>query len=79
MSRLVGIAAVQMSVVPWDAEATVKKMGEVATQIARSFPWTHLILFHELVVPGLMQFVATEQPDTWRKNAQPIPGPLTDE
>ncbi len=68
-----------MSVVPWDAEATVKKMGDVAAQIARSFPWTQLILYHELVVPGLVQFVATEKSDTWRKNAQPIPGPLTEQ
>lgn len=79
MSRLLGIAGVQMSVVPWDADATVKKMGDAATQIARSFPWTQLILFHELVVPGLVQFVATEKPDTWRKNAQTIPGPLTEQ
>lgn len=79
MSRLLGIAGVQMSVVPWDAEATVSKMGEVASQIARNFPWTQLILYHELVVPGLMQFVATEKPNTWRKNAQPIPGPLTEQ
>ena len=79
MSRLLGIAGVQMSVVAWDAEATVKKMGDVAAQIARSFPWTQLILFHELAVPGLVQFVTTEKPDTWRKNAQPIPGPLTEQ
>lgn len=79
MSRLLGIAGVQMSVVPWDAEATVKKMGDVAAQIARSFPWTQLILFHELAVPGLVQFVAAEKPDAWRKNAQPIPGPLTEQ
>lgn len=68
-----------MSVVPWEAEQTVKKMGEVAAQIARSFPWTQMIVFHELVVSGLVQFVAAEQPDTWRKNAQPIPGPLTEQ
>lgn len=78
MSRNFGIAAVQMSVVPWDAEATVQKMGETAHAIARSFPWTQLIVFHELVVPGLVQFVATEKPDTWRKNAETIPGPLTE-
>lgn len=79
MSRNIGIAAVQMSVVPWDAEATVKKMGEVAHSIARGFPWTQLIVFHELAVPGLVQFVPTEKPDTWRKHAQSIPGPLTEQ
>jgi predicted amidohydrolase len=35
-------------------------------------------MFHELVVPGLVQFVTTDRPDTWKKNAEPIPGPLTD-
>ncbi|MFO7539950.1 MAG: carbon-nitrogen hydrolase family protein [Chloroflexota bacterium] len=78
MSRLFGIAGVQMSVVPWDAEATVDKMVEATTQIARSFPWVQMVLFHELAVSGLVQFVSTPRPDTWRKNAQPIPGPLTD-
>jgi formamidase len=79
MSKPFGIAGVQMSVAPWDAQATVAKMGEVATQIARSFPWVQLILFHELVVPGLVQFTAPPEPNAWKKNAQPIPGPLTDE
>jgi formamidase len=78
MSRLFGIAGVQMAVVPWDADATVTKMDDVVTQIARSFPWVQMVLFHELAVSGLVQFVPTESPDTWRKSAQPIPGPLTD-
>ncbi len=79
MTRLFGIAAVQMSVVPWDAEATLKKMADVSSQIARNFPWANMIIFHELVVPGLIQLVPTEKPDTWRKNAQAIPGPFTDQ
>lgn len=78
MSRNVGIAAVQMSVVPWDAEATVKKMEDIVGQISWNFPWVQLMIFHELAVPGLVQLVPTERPDTWRKNAQPIPGPLSD-
>jgi formamidase len=36
------------------------------------------MMFHELVVPGLEQFVTTENNDTWKKNAEPIPGPLTE-
>jgi deaminated glutathione amidase len=68
-----------MSVVPWEAEATVKKMGEVCAQIAKSFPWAQLIVFHELAASGLVQFVAAVKSDTWRKNAQPIPGPLTEQ
>jgi len=37
-----------------------------------------LVMYHELIVPGLVQFVTTEAPDTWKKNAEPIPGPSTD-
>jgi formamidase len=78
MSRNFGIAGVQMSVVPWDATATVDKMSDVALNISKNFPWVNLVLFHELAVPGLEQFVTTEKPDTWKKNAEPIPGPLTE-
>ncbi len=78
MTRNFGIAGVQMSVVPWDAEATVNKMSDVAINISKSFPWVNLVMFHELVVPGLVQFMTTDRPDTWKKNAESIPGPLTD-
>jgi formamidase len=78
MSRLFGIAGVQMSVVPWDAGATVDKMSDVAKNIQRSFPWVRLLLFHELVVPGLVQFVTPDDVEWWRKNSETIPGPLTD-
>lgn len=77
MSRLFGIAGVQMSVVPWNAPATVDKMADVVKQISLNFPWVQLIMFHELAVPGLVQFVSAESPDAWRKNAETIPGPLS--
>ncbi len=75
MTRLFGIAGVQMTVVPWDANATVDKMAEITHSIKKSFPWVQLVMFHELVVPGLVQFVATENTDTWKAGAEPIPGP----
>lgn len=78
MSRLFGIAGVQMAPIAWDAPATVAKMADAVVQISRSFPWVQMIIFHELVVPGLVQYVGTEAPTTWRKNAQPVPGPLTE-
>lgn len=78
MSRLFGVAGVQMSVVPWDAHATVDKMSDIALNIRRNFPWVGLVMYHELVVPGLVQFVSTEKPDTWKQNAETIPGPLTE-
>ena len=55
MTRLFGIAGVQMSVVPWDANATVNKIAQIANRIGQSFPWVQMILFHELCVPGLVQ------------------------
>ena len=78
MTRLFGISGVQMSVVPWDAYATVDKMVDIATNIKKNFPWVQLVMFHELVVPGLVQFVSTDNGDKWKKNAQSIPGPLTE-
>lgn len=78
MSRLFGVAGVQMSVAPWDAHATIDKMSDIALNIRRNFPWVQLVMYHELVVPGLVQFVSTEKPDTWKQNAEAIPGPLTD-
>ncbi len=78
MTRLFGIAGVQMAVVPWNAEATVTKMADAVRQISLNFPWADMVIFHELVVPGLVQFVTTEASDTWRRNAEAIPGPLTE-
>jgi formamidase len=67
-----------MAVVPWDAAATVEKMCDAIRQVSLNFPWVNMIIFHELVVPGLAQFITTEKPDDWRKNAEPVPGPITD-
>lgn len=79
MSRLFGIAGIQMSVVPWDGPATVAKMGDMIRQVSISFPWVDMLVFHELVVPGLVQFVPTDPDFDLRQSAQPIPGPLTDQ
>jgi formamidase len=78
MTRLFGISGVQMSVVPWDAEATIEKMSDIAFNIQKSFPWIQMVIFHELIVPGLTQFVTPENKDWWKKNSESIPGPLTE-
>jgi len=39
MSSLLGVAGVQMTVVPWDAQVTVDKMANIAINISTSFPW----------------------------------------
>jgi len=78
MTRLFGVGCVQMSVVPWDAEATIEKMSEITINVQKSFPWVQMVVFHELIVPGLTQFVTPENKDWWKKNSESIPGPLTE-
>jgi len=78
MSRLFGIAGVQMSVVHWDADATFEKMSDVTLNIRKQFPWVNMIVFHELVVPALVQFVTPADKDWWKKNSGPVPGPQTE-
>ncbi len=79
MARLLGIAAVQMEPVANDPAASVAKIGALTAEIARSFPWVQLVMFHELAASGAVPFAPTETPDAWRQTAQPIPGPLTDQ
>jgi predicted amidohydrolase len=78
MPRLFGIAGVQMSVVPWDASATLDKMSDVVTQVSETLPWVQMFVFHELVVSGVAQFVAGRTSEPWKKIAEPIPGLLSD-
>ena len=79
MSRRFGIAGVQMAVLPWDAQETIKKMTQTVHQVALNFPWTDMIVFHELVVPGLVQFSPPiDKPGGWQAYAETVPGPLTD-
>jgi predicted amidohydrolase len=78
MSRLFGIAGVQMSVVAWDADATIAKMSQIVNRIGRSFPWVQMIVFHELSASGLVQFDAVPSIEQWNYVRQTIPGPLSD-
>ena len=78
MTRLFGIAGVQMSVVPWDADATVEKMARIINRIGLSFPWVKMILFHELCVPGLGQRDARPSLEQGDRVRQPSPCPRTE-
>jgi formamidase len=78
MSRLFGIAGIQMSVVPWDATATVDKMSEIATQVAETLPWVQMLVFHELVISGVAQFVPAPTSEPRKQTAESIPGPLSE-
>ena len=75
MSRLFGIAGVQMSVNPWDKETTLSRMLDAVSQISLNFPWIQMIVFHELALPGMVQLVSAENPNSWKENAETIPGP----
>ena len=78
MSRLFGIAGVQMSVVARDADATFEKMADIALNIHKQFPWINMLVYPELVVSALDQFVTPEDKDWWKKNSGLVPGPQTD-
>ena len=78
MSRLFGVAGVQMEVVPWDASATVDKMVDVISQVSETLPWVQMFVFHELVISGVAQFVAGQTSEPWKRIAESIPGPLSD-
>jgi len=67
-----------MSVVPRDADATFEKMSDIAINIQKNFPWVGMIVYHELVVSALVQFVTPENKDWWKKNSGPVPGLQTD-
>lgn len=78
MSRHFGVAAVQMDVVSWDPQATVKKMTDVSHRIVKAFPWVDMLVFHELAPSGVAQFGAPPTPAQWAHAQQPIPGELSD-
>ena len=67
-----------MSVVARDADATFEKMADIALNIHKQFPWINMVVYHELVIPALEQFVTPEDKDWWKKNSGPVPGPQTD-
>jgi len=78
MSRLFGIAGVQMSVEAWDMDGTFEKMADVALNIRKQMPWVNMVVYHELVVPGLVQFKTPVDANWYKKNSGAIPGPMTD-
>ena len=78
MSRLFGIAGVQMSVVAWDTDATITKMGQIVNRIRSGFPWVQMVLFHELAPSALVQFDVKPSLEQWQDIVQPIPGKLSD-
>lgn len=77
MSRIFGIAGVQMQVVAWNERETIAKMRQVINRIKTGFPWVNMVLFHELCPSGLVQFDAKPAPEDWKRIVQPIPGTIS--
>jgi predicted amidohydrolase len=78
MTRLFGIAGVQMSVEAWDMDGTFEKMSDIALNICKQMPWVNMVVYHELIVPGLVQFKTPVDVDWGKKNSGSVPGPQTD-
>lgn len=78
MTRPFGVAAVQMAVEPWDADATVAKMERIAARIVHGFPWVEMLVFHELAPSGVVQFDRAPTRAQLERVRGPVPGPLTD-
>lgn len=74
MSRLLGIAAIQMAPVPHDREATLSKMESVVAQTSAMLPWVDMFCFPELILDGLTQFVPGGDK---KQQVQSIHGPTT--
>lgn len=73
-----GVAGVQMSVMPWDPDATLEKMSGYVRDIVQHIPWVKMIIFHELAAPGVVQFGKAPSGDYPARVQQTIPGPMSD-
>lgn len=78
MSRLFGIAGVQMRVIAWDPDATIDKMAAVVRRIHEGYPWIQMVIFHELAPSALVQFDAKPSLEIWEALREPIPGKWSD-
>lgn len=78
MARLLGIAVVQMQVVPWDTDRTLERMEQRLRYIRQVFPWVSLVCFPELCPTGLAPLEPPPPGYVWDATAEAVPGPLTE-
>ncbi|HEY75423.1 MAG TPA: hypothetical protein G4O00_04470, partial [Thermoflexia bacterium] len=78
MTNLLGVAVVQMQVVPWDAEKTLERMEQRLQHIRQVFPWVSLVCFPELCPTGVSPLTPHPPGYAWDATAEVIPGPLTE-
>jgi formamidase len=78
LSRLFGVAGVQMGPVPWDVASSVQRIESLARRVRALFPWVDMIVFPELAPMGLD--AANPPPEGWEYGqvAETVPGPLTE-
>ena len=69
MSRLLGMAACQLEVVPGKIEKNMKNMVKQVELIKYYSPWVKIVVASELIIPGSSNFEAL---------AQTVPGPISD-
>jgi predicted amidohydrolase len=69
MSRLLGIAACQLEVIPGEIEKNLVNLVKQIELIKYYSPWVRIIVASELILQGSPNF---------KKLAQKIPGPITD-
>ncbi|MGH3242727.1 MAG: carbon-nitrogen hydrolase family protein [Spirillospora sp.] len=78
MSRILGVAAMQVAPVPADPDATFAKFAREVRSLAAVSPAMDLLVFPELYLTGLGSFETPYQPGYLERVAETIPGPLTD-
>jgi len=78
MTQLFGIASVQIQTVPWDLDATLKRMEQHLQFIKDIYPWVNLACFPELCSYGIEPFEPASLTFDKRNKAEEIPGPLSD-
>lgn len=71
LTRYFAIAGVQTAITPGNTNENATKMVNSIENISAAFPWVDMICFSELCVTGF-------NPATWRMQAEPIPGNITD-
>ena len=76
MSRLLGVAAVQMAPVPWDPAASLSKLEDTSSAVVTQRPWVDLLLFPELCLTGFAPYVP--DPRAAVDQGELIPGPTSD-
>lgn len=77
MTRLFGIAAVQIKTVPWDLDATLKRMEQHLQLIKDIYPWVNLACFPELCPYGIEPIKPISIDFDKNKVAEEVPGPLS--